>query len=218
MDGLAFTTSSTLEPKLRLEPHALGELDDASLLELLLVDDPSAWRTFYARYSRLMLSCISRVTSRFGRVGPDDVREIYATLCLQLLSNDKKKLRSFQPGRGTRLGTWLGLLATHTAYDFLRTVRRTPRFDELSGAESVPADLPDPSEATLEHERARLVARALAGLSHKDRTFVELYYVQGLAPEEVATRMGISVKTVYTKKHKLQSRLESLLQAERLAA
>lgn len=219
MNGLAFMTSSSARPSdLRFGTNTAKELDDALLVEQLLEDDPAAWRAFSARYSRLMLSCISRVTGRFCRVGPDDVREIYATLCLQLLSNDKKKLRSFEAGRGTRLGTWLGLLATHTAYDFLRSVRRTPRFDELSGAESIATEQPDPSEATLEHERARLVERALAGLTEKDRTFVELYYVQGLCPEEVATRMGISVKTVYTKKHKLQGRLESLLQAERLAA
>lgn len=219
MNGLAFMTSgSALPTDLRLGTKTMQELDDALLVELLLQDDPAAWRDFATRYSRLMLSCISRVTGRFGRIGPDDVREIYATLCLQLLSNDKKKLRSFEPGRGTRLGTWLGLLATHTAYDYLRSVRRTPRFDELSGAEAVAAELPDPSEATLEHERSRLVARALEALTDRERAFVELYYIEGLSPEQIADRMGISVKTVYTKKHKLQGRLESLLEVERLAA
>lgn len=219
MNGLAYMTQSALDPSPpALQSRTVQELEEALLVERLVANDPRAWREFSARYSRLIFSCISRVTGRFGRVGADDIREIYAMLCLQLLSNDKKKLRSFEPGRGTRLGTWLGLLATHTAYDFLRSMRRTPRFDELSGADSVPAELPDPSERTLERERARLVERALSGLSEKDRTFVELYYVQGLAPEDVASRMGISVKTVYTKKHKLQTRLENLLSSEQLAA
>lgn len=219
MNCLAYMTQSSLAPNaVALTSRTVQELDEALLVEQLLANDAAAWREFSARYSRLMLSCISRVTARFGRVGADDIREIYGMLCLQLLSHDKKKLRSFEPGRGTRLGSWLGLLATHTAYDFLRSIRRTPRFDELSGAESIATDLPDPSEKTLQLERARLVERALAGLTEKDRTFVELYYVQGLSPEDVALQMGISVKTVYSKKHKLQSRLESLLSSEQLAA
>ena len=65
-------------------------------------------------------------------VGPDDVREIYAMLCVQLLANDKRKLRSFEPGRGNKLGSWIGMLAIHTAYDFLRTIKREPKRGTLS--------------------------------------------------------------------------------------
>lgn len=215
MNALAFDTISALRSNRETLEQAL---DEARFIESLLRDDPNAWREFSLRYSRLIVSCITRVTGRFGRVSQDDVRDIQATLWLQLLSNDKKKLRSFEAGRGTRLGTWLGLLATHTAYDFLRSMRRTPCFDDLRSAEGLAAEFPDPSETTLEHERARLIGRALSELTERERTFVELYYVQGLCPEEIAGVMGISVKTVYTKKHKLQSRLEGLLQAERLAA
>ncbi|HET9958596.1 MAG TPA: hypothetical protein VFQ61_29080, partial [Polyangiaceae bacterium] len=74
---------------------------EANLLTGLLADREQAWREFNSRYSRLILSCIGRVTTRFGYSSQDDVREIYATLCLQLLSHDKRKLRSFEPGRGT---------------------------------------------------------------------------------------------------------------------
>lgn len=185
--------------------------EDAELVRALIADEPSAWREFNSRYSRLVMSCISRITARFGYASPDDVREIYATLCLQLLSNDKHKLRSFQPDRGTRLGTWLGLLASHTAYDFLRSIRRTPKHDELSNASDVSADELDPSDRASLKQQAALLTRALAELGERDRTFVQLFYGEGLSPEEVATRMGINVKTVYTKKHKLQGRLASLL-------
>jgi len=193
-------------------------LEEAALLEGLLANDAAAWRAFETRYGRLILSCISRVTSRFACVRPDDVREIQATLYLELLSNDKKKLRSFEQNRGTRFGTWLGLLATHTAYDFLRRTRRDSKCDGIEGAESLRADTPDPSDYTLIRERAALVSRLLDTLSDKDRTFVQLYYGEGLPAEEVAERMQISVKTVYTKKHKLRGRLESLLSSSRVAA
>ena len=209
---------ASAEPLVAQPALTEAQSEDAALLEGLLNNDRAAWRTFETRYGRLILSCIARVTPRVVCVRPDDVREIQAMLYLELISNDKKKLRSFEQNRGTRFGTWLGLLATHTAYDFLRRARRDSKCDGIEGAEALRADTPDPSDYTLIRERAALVSRLLDTLSAKDRQFVELYYGEGLPAEEVAERMQISVKTVYTKKHKLQGRLESLLGEGRVAA
>jgi len=113
-------------PETAAQPPSLS--DDATLVRALIADDASAWREFNTRFSRLVLSTISRVTARFSAVvSQEDMREIYATFCVQLLANDKIKLRSFDPQRGNKLSTWLGLLASHTAYDFLRGARREPR-------------------------------------------------------------------------------------------
>jgi RNA polymerase sigma-70 factor, ECF subfamily len=213
------TESPTEPPASQVHSRSFSTArEDELLLAGLLADQGDAWRALEKRYSRLILSCISRVTIRFGSVRPDDVEEIHATLVLELLANDKRKLRSFEPGRGARLGTWLGMLATHAAYDFLRRLRREPRADDLEALESLCAETPDPSDQTLLHERARLVGDIVAQLSQRDREFVRLYYSEDLEPEEIARRMGISVKTVYTRKHKLQGRLESLLTEERRAA
>ncbi|MET0792129.1 MAG: sigma-70 family RNA polymerase sigma factor [Polyangiaceae bacterium] len=193
--------------------------DDAVLVSALIADDPRAWREFNTRFSRLVLSTISRVTARFsGVVSQDDLREIYATFCVQLLANDKLKLRSFDPERGNKLSTWLGLLASHTAYDFLRGARREPRRAALSEAEELSSTLPDPCESALMRERAALVGQLLSNFTDKDRAFIQLYFGEGLAPECVAERLNISVKTVYSKKHKIQARLQALLNESQLAA
>ena len=193
--------------------------DESELLAGLIVGEPSAWREFNERYSRLVYRCITRVTARFaGVVGPDDVREIYATLSLGLLANDKRKLRSFEPSRGNKLGSWLGMLAIHTAYDYLRGLRREPRRGSLAEAELVSSELPDPYESRLAHERAKILAELLSGFSERDREFITLYFGEGMEPERIATLMHISVKTVYSKKHKIRSRLETLLSEGRLAA
>jgi RNA polymerase sigma-70 factor (ECF subfamily) len=193
--------------------------DDAKLVRALIADDPHAWREFNTRFSRLVLSTISRVTARFsGVVSQEDLREIYATFCMQLLANDKLKLRSFDPERGNKLSTWLGLLASHTAYDFLRGARREPRRAALSEAEDLCSSLPDPCESALMRERAGQVSQLLESFSDKDRAFIQLYFGEGLAPEIVADRLNISVKTVYSKKHKIQARLQALLAEAQLAA
>lgn len=185
---------------------------DAILLRGLLANDPAAWRTFNTRYARLVYSCISRVMARFsGVTSPDDVREVYATLCVQLLANNKKKLRTFEASRGTKLGSWLGMLAVHAAYDHLRSVRRTPLYGSLVEAETMSGEEPSPYEQSLSRERAAHVTRLMASLSDKDKLFFKLYFADGLTPETVAERMGISVKTVYSKKHKITAKLEALL-------
>jgi RNA polymerase sigma-70 factor (ECF subfamily) len=159
------------------------------------------------------------VTGRFSAlVGQEDIREIYATLLMQLLANDMRKLRSFDPARGNRLGTWIGMLAANCSYDYLRAMRREPNRLPLSEAEGLSCDLPSPHEHAEHRERAEIVAGVLRAFSEKDREFVALYFGEGLPPDEIAQRMRISVKTVYSKRHKIQSRLEAMLSEARLAA
>lgn len=216
-------TAPQLATPLSAAPRSVGESaseparDPAQeaerrLVERLLRDEPAAWREFDAKYSRLVLGCIHRVLSRFSRIaGHHDVDEIYARFCLQLLAHDKKKLRAFDPERGNKLGSWLGLLATHATYDYLRSLRREANLEPLPESERVSSSGPSPFDLSLLNERARIAARVMAQLSERDREFVQLYFGEGLEPEQVASEMGISVKTVYSKKHKITARLEGLL-------
>jgi RNA polymerase sigma-70 factor (ECF subfamily) len=202
------TRFTQLESAPAAVPAAPRTWSEAELLAHLLASEPSAWRELNHRYARLITSCIQRVVARFSRrIGADAVEEIYATFSLKLLANDKHKLRSFEPSRGNKLGTWLGMLATHCAYDYLRGLRREPSAVCLAEAETLSSDHQDPCESAMLSERAKLVQSLLADFSDKDRQFVALYYGDGLTPEHVAERLGISVKTVYSKKHKIQRKL-----------
>jgi RNA polymerase sigma-70 factor (ECF subfamily) len=185
----------------------------------LLASDKDAWKAFHDTYGRLISSAIVRVVGRFGLgAGSEDVREIEASLSVELLLHDKAKLRAFDPNRGARFGTWIAMLASHAAYDFLRRRRREPRGDASISEDDLASDTPDPHGLCELGERARLVATLTSGFSAKDREFLELYFAERLEPAEVAARMGISVKTVYSKKHKIQGRLEEILERRRLAA
>jgi RNA polymerase sigma-70 factor (ECF subfamily) len=204
-----YTQVINATPSVSVAPSAWSE---AELLDRLLQSDAGAWRELNQRYSRLVTSCIQRVVARFARrVSADAIEEIYATFSLKLLANDKHKLRSFEPSRGNKLGTWLGMLATHCAYDYLRGVRREPSAVCLTEAESLSSVEQDPCESAMLSERAEMVRGLLAEFSDKDRQFVALYYGDGLTPEHVAERLGISVKTVYSKKHKIQRKLSEIV-------
>ena len=192
--------------------------EELELLGGLLRGDELAWRAFHLQYDRLIYRCIRKVTHSFSAViRAEDEREIYANLIVQLLSKDKKKLRSFDPERGSRLGTWLGLLATHAAYDYLRSLRREVPSVPLSEAESTTYEGVSAFDEVEQKQRTKMVGRLVAKLSEKDQQFVKLYFKRGLSPEDVADAMNISVKTVYSKKHKIQSRLEDIV-AQQIAA
>lgn len=196
--------------------------DDTALVQALIEGDEDAWRTFHDVYSPAILETIAAVRSRFPHIiGPDDVRDIYAELCLQLLGNDGRRLRQFDPSRGTPLRAWLGVLARHAAFDLLRLRRRQPtvrwKGEETTYLEALHSDAPDPFGICCMRERARLFSALVADLSDRDREFVQLYFYEGLDPEETAERLGICVGTVYSKKHKIRARIESLL-GRRVAA
>jgi RNA polymerase sigma-70 factor (ECF subfamily) len=201
------------------EPETWSAAAEDVLVREMLAGSERAWRAFHARYDRLIYRCITRVTGRFSTlVGQDDIREIYATLFMQLLSGDMHKLRTFDPARGNRLGSWIGLLAINCAYDYLRSMRREPLRAPLVEAEGLSSALPSPLEHAVHRERAELVGAVLRELSERDREFVSLYFAEGLPADEVAQRMQISLKTVYSKKHKIQSRLQGMLSVAQLAA
>ncbi len=189
-------------------------LDEAALIPNLLVDDERAWRTFHELYASRLQGAISRVTRHFPQLtGTDHVDEIYGTLCLRLLTDDKRRLRSFDPARGTPLGAWLCALAKNSAHDFLRSRQRQPWLsrlaDDVNDVEPG-SDLPDAFSLVSMREGARQLEQLLGTLSERDQEFMRAY-LEGLEPEQIADQLGISVSTVYSKKHKILARLENAL-------
>src|SRR5262245_42634820 len=93
-----------------------------------------------------------------------------------------------------------------------RQTARRPTLDRIDGLPEVDAGGESALDNIMAGERRAELNHLLAGYSDKDRTFVALYYAHGLEAEEVAGEMGISVKTVYSKNHKLLARLQRTLQ------
>ena len=93
----------------KFDPKMVDFADDEMLIAGMIANTPKAWREFQSRFDRLIHRCITKVTRRFSSiVSQDDVREIYSTLYLSLLANDKRKLRTFDPERGNRFSSWIG--------------------------------------------------------------------------------------------------------------
>ena len=194
-------------------------LADGPLLEMVLTKDQVAWRELIRRYRALVFRCITKVAAKYDAVlSNEDANEIFGDMCFNLLRDNMRKLRAYDPMRGAKLGSWLGLLAINTAYDFLRATSRRPMLDKLDHTIERAGDSPSALDGLLEKERWGYLNHLLADFSERDRRFVELYYGHGLLPEEVAVAMNISVKTVYSKKNKVRSKLLQLAHGLQRAA
>jgi RNA polymerase sigma-70 factor, ECF subfamily len=193
------------------------EWTDEELLANVLRNQGIAWAELVRRYRALIYRCISKVTLRYApSLASADMDEIYAEVMIQLVRDDMHKLRIYDPTRGAKLGSWIGMLAVNAAYDYLRSAGRRPILNR-EGNLIDPNEEHDrsPLDHLLEKERWDHLNEMLTDFTDKDRTFVDLYYRRGMEAEQIAEEMQISLKTVYSKKHKIRAHLMRCL--ERMA-
>jgi RNA polymerase sigma-70 factor (ECF subfamily) len=194
-----------------------AEWSDRELLKCVLRSDARGWAELVRRFRPLIYRCITKVTLKYApNLGTADLDEIYADVMMQLVRDEMHKLRIYNPARGTKLGSWIGMISVNAAYDFLRSAGRRPLLDKVDG-QLDPHEECDrtPLDMLIEKERWGHLNELLNEFTDKDRTFVELYYQKGLEADEIAAEMQISLKTVYSKKHKIRAHLVRCL--ERLA-
>lgn len=193
----------------------LTALEDRALLDAVLAGSEAAFAVFFSRFRNLMAACIARVVARAGvRLAADDLSDVLGDVAVNLVAHDYRRLRLYQSDRGCSVSSWVGVIASSTAHDFLRRHRRR-RFEVMAEAELErvlpPAEGPD---ATMLHQEQRaFVDSALAAFSARDREFVELYFLEAMSPEDIAEKMGVSVSTVYSKKAKIKTRLAAMASA-----
>ena len=186
---------------------------DRELLRHVLRSEGRAWAELVRRYRPLIYRCITKVTLKYApTLGSADLDEIYADVMMQLVREDMHKLRIYNPSRGTKLGSWIGMLSVNAAYDFLRSAGRRPLLDKVDGAIDPHQECDrTPLDQLIEKERWEHLNTLLSDFTDKDRTFVELYYQRGMEADEIAAEMQISLKTVYSKKHKIRAHLVRVL-------
>src|ERR1700753_1093873 len=110
-------------------------LPDGQLLANVLDNDQVAWNELLRRFRGLVFRCIGKVAGKYDAVlSNEDINEIFGDVCFNLLRDDMRKLRAYDATRGAKLGSWLGLLAINTAYDYLRQTSRRPLLARIDRA------------------------------------------------------------------------------------
>lgn len=175
-------------------------------------NDECAWEMFVRKYSRLIWSAIHKTfLSTHYPYTPEDAEDLFHGVFVSLIDNDFKKLRQFRSRNACTLSTWLTVVAVNQTIDFMR--RETKRFhvsiDDAQVSGSALTDQGQDIESILmERQFTSAIKKALPGLPETDRQVYELLFVQGLVPEEAAANLGISLSTLYTRKHRLINKLK----------
>lgn len=191
------------------------DLDEAALIAAVLAEKPGAWTGFFRRYERLITSCVRRVLLRYGAFhSEEDIEDLVSQTALNLVKDNYKKLRAFEPERGYRLSSWVGLMATNTAHDALRA--RPPAAYSLDEGDEgkghdLAADEVDPAERIFREQQSRYLEDAVRQLSQTEQLFVRYYFEDELPPEQIAELMQISVNTVYSRKNKVREKLRQIV-------
>lgn len=190
-----------------------ADWSEDELLQRMLRREERAWREFQTRFGPLIEGAVRQVTGRFARLLQSvDDEEILATFLCELNARDMHKLRCFDPSYGS-LGGWAAFLARRTAWDYVRRAGRSAARQADHELNDVVCDAPDPLRWACASHEWRNVKRAIDHLTERDRTFVDLLFVQGRSSEQIAEHMRIALVTVHSKKHKIRSKLASALQA-----
>jgi RNA polymerase sigma-70 factor (ECF subfamily) len=181
---------------------------EKDLLAACLRNEKPAWDAFVLRYSPLVFHTIRKTFGMYHvEVGKDVVEDLFQEFFISLLRDDFKKLRQFRGSGDCSLATWLRVVAARLTIDVLR--HHKPSEFEL--AEVLSAGSSDPFTSVPEEEVYDSLDKALETLPPRDRVFLDLYYRQGLPPEDVAAVLKTSVNAVYTQKSRILVKLREAL-------
>src|SRR5437868_3617023 len=114
--------SVALEAESKREAVDWKRADENALVQAVLGGDEAAWRAFVSRYEPVVRHQVRRTLAAFSGVLPSDaVDDVIGEFYVRLLEKRKKRLRVFgKSPDSSRLGSWLGLIATQIAIQHLR--------------------------------------------------------------------------------------------------
>ena len=180
----------------------------SALLEgLHAPSNDAAWRALDDRYRPILIA----TGRRFGLSNSDAV-DIAQETMLRVLEGCRAAKYDRQKGR---LRTWILTIARHRMVDLYRrgVVRKE------AGGVSLMGDTPD--ETALENcwqteERNAVLREAMTALKSSNLAAdtleaFELHCINGIPPQEVADRLGLTVNDVYLAKSRVTKRLRNLI-------
>ena len=176
---------------------------DAELVDRVRRGETRLFAELVARYQDAVFAMASRFVP--GAVDAEDVAQ-EAFL---------KAYRGLEGFKGeARFSTWLYRITWNLCADWLRRHRRSGRTAHLplENAEALADGRVDLERGLLASEERRKVREALDGLDEKYRSVIVLLYYQKLSYEEIASVMGVPLKTVETRLYRARRMLKQSLE------
>lgn len=183
-------------------------LDDVALIREALRGDRAAALALTERVGPYIRARVLR-SSRGRRLAGHDPEDLMHEIWCRLLADDGHKLRMYDPERGKTLGGFVNMIAGQVIGDLVQkdsAQKRRPA-GGFTGLEAAPhaAGGERPDEKTAEREQLAAVWRHLdETLPPRGRLVFKLLFVDGLPPDEIAERIGLTANAVYGWRHKIK--------------
>jgi RNA polymerase sigma-70 factor, ECF subfamily len=164
----------------------LSANEEQALLQKLMTGDEEAIRTIYGRFARPIYSLGLRLLG--SAEGAEELtQDVFLTAW--------RKAARFDASRG-RLSTWLMAIAHNLAVDRLRRENGAGRPTLVFVDELPERHTESEVDPILERDSAR---RAMASLSHAERSLLVRAYFHGLTAREIAETDHVPLGTVKTR-------------------
>ncbi len=182
-----------------------ARLLDTRLVERTLAGDQAAFEELVERYQSRLFALARQYTRNAV-----DVEDIVQDAFLKAFS----KLHTFD--HRASFYTWIYRIATNTILDGLKRRGRSPiqnvEDPELLG-DVAPAQMPSPSTELEEKEISEITVEVLGHLPDIFRVVLVMREYDGLAYQEIADTLGISIGTVESRLFRARARFKDKLLA-----
>jgi RNA polymerase sigma-70 factor, ECF subfamily len=179
--------------------YSIDESHDAALIDRCQAGDTEAFEALVRQYQRGLFNIALRMLGSY-----EDARDATQTAFIKAYEH----LDRFDPAQ--RFFSWIYRILKNECLNVLRARRQS----EPVSLDWPAAGVPDTVEA---EERTRAIQRALLGLSDDYREVMVLRHFTDLSYDEIASTLGIPVKTVKSRLYSARQRLSELLIEWRVA-
>lgn len=183
-------------------------LSDDELCRGFLAGDESAFGELIRRHQDLVHALVRRHASR-----PEDARDLAQRAFLRAFQAARRTLPRFAKEKEIPFRAWLARIAINLGKNQSRQDRRW-----REAPESELASAPDGAPSTLEHlqheENARRARAAVITLPKRQREVLTLRIDGGMAFQEIADTLGITVNNAKVHFHHAVKRLKEAVSAE----
>ncbi|MEO1618372.1 MAG: sigma-70 family RNA polymerase sigma factor [Planctomycetota bacterium] len=164
-------------------------------------DDPQAWGDFVQYYQRFIFHVLHRMN-----VSSNDLDDVVQNVLLKLW----KGIASYDASQG-RFRTWLGIVVRNAVYDhFSETKRRGELLEQDQAVLQFLEDSASEVEQSIEQEWASYVTKL--AMERIEKLFSDVAVKSftmshaGTSADEIASKLQLSVDSVYTLKSRVKAR------------
>ena len=173
--------------------------EEFALVQGCVSGDTEAWRTLMKQYGALVAHAVRSTMLRvLKQADPNLVDDAVQAVWLALCADQCRRLRGFEGNAA--LSTWLTVLSTRRALDFIRSEMRKGSMKHVH-LDDEDRDLVKELSAPEDEEQYSmdelfLLYEAMERLPEDDRLILKMYYLDGLSYRSIAGVMKVAPNTV----------------------